>query len=283
MGTLYVVATPIGNLGDFSPRAVEVLKNCDLILVEDTRQTIKLLNYFSIKTKMVSYHKFNESKRSKEIIEKLKDGLNIALVSDAGTPCVSDPGYIMVRDARIEGINVLGVPGCSASITALQVSGLDSSTFSFYGFVPTINKERTKLFNDIRESNINVKILYESPKRIFKLLEDLKKEFPGALVCVCTELTKMHEKSFYGPIEIVYETLKNDKNAEKGEYVVLIQNEKISKTKENPCLEAMIIDAMIKNEFSLKDAISYVNKNNDNISKKDIYNASLNLKELLKK
>lgn len=283
MGTLYVVATPIGNLGDFSARAIDVLSGCDLILVEDTRQTIKLLNHFNIKTKMLSYHKFNEAKRTNEIISKLKNGLNIALVSDAGTPCVSDPGYVIVKQARKEGVAVIGIPGCSASITALSVSGLDSSSFAFYGFVPTVNKEKRKLFDELKLSNIKTKILYESPKRVLSLLQDLTSEMPGCMVCVCSELTKVHERSYYGKVEEVYDLLMNDKDAQKGEYVVLIQNEVVTTKKAPLSLEAMIIDVMSKQNCTLKEAINVVSNDNDNLSKKDVYNAGLNLKKIMQK
>lgn len=282
MGILYVVATPIGNLSDFSPRAIETLKNSDLILVEDTRQTIKLLNHFDIKTKMVSYHKFNEIKRTKEIIEDLKNGKNISLVSDAGTPCISDPGYILVKEARENGINVIGIPGASAVITSLSICGLDTSSFSFYGFVPTENKLKKELFDRIKHSDIKTKVVYESPKRLIKLLEEIKKEIPGCVVCICSELTKVHESSYCGKIEELYEfMIKNEDNI-KGEYVVLISNNKLNEEKQNICLEALIIDAVVKNNCSIKDAIDIVNKENKEISKKQIYNASLNLKKIIK-
>lgn len=282
MGTLYVVATPIGNLGDFSPRAVETLRNSDLILVEDTRQTIKLLNYFDIKTKMISYHKFNETKRTNEIIEELKDGKVISLVSDAGTPCISDPGYVLVKEARKEGISVLGIPGASAVITALSIGGLDTSSFAFYGFIPTENKLKKELFEEIKYSNIKTKVVYESPKRLIKFLEELKKEIPGCVVCVCSELTKMHESSIYGTIEEVYQILKNNPDSNKGEYVILISNDALIKKQLEISLESLIIDAVVKNNCTIKDAIDIVNRENKDISKKEIYNASLNLKKIIK-
>ena len=203
MGTLFIVATPIGNLSDFSKRAVETLKECDLILVEDTRQTIKLLNFFEIKKKMVSYHKFNEKERTMEIINDLKNGKNIALVSDAGTPCISDPGYILVKEARENNIKVIGIPGCSAVITALSIGGLDTSSFSFYGFVPTENKAKKQLFNEIKTSKVKTKVIYESPKRIIKTLSELSNDIPECVVSVCSELTKIHEKCIYGKIDEV--------------------------------------------------------------------------------
>lgn len=281
MGTLYVVATPIGNLSDFSPRAIKTLKESDLILVEDTRQTIKLLNHFDINTKMVSYHKFNESKRTEEIIEELKLGKNISLVSDAGTPCISDPGYILVKKAREEKIDVIGIPGCSAVITALSIGGLDTSSFCFYGFVPTVTKDKKRLFDKIKYSDIKTKVIYESPKRIIKLLSEIKKEIPGCAVCICNELTKVHENAVYGKIEEVYEKMSSNVDAEKGEYVILINNEPIiSDATETISLEAKIVEEMKKNSCSLKDAIKKVSDKNEDVSKKDIYNASLNLKNM---
>lgn len=282
MGTLYVVATPIGNLGDFSKRAVETLENCDLILAEDTRQTIKLLNYFNIKNKMEAYHKFNEKEKSSKLIDRLKNGENIALVSDAGTPCISDPGYILVNEARKNDINVYGVPGACAAITALSISGIDTSSFSFYGFVPTENKEKKELFEKLKNSDIETKILYESPKRIIKLMEEIEKEIPDALICICSELTKLHEKSYYGKIDKVIDALRKDKDVTKGEYVIILNNKKEHQDKEDISLEAKLVDEMIKNKCSLKEAINLVNDKNKDISKKDIYNASLNIKNAIK-
>lgn len=282
MGVLYIVATPIGNLNDFSKRAVDTLTNCDLILAEDTRQTLKLLSHFNIKNKLMAYHKFNEMKKVDEIVKYLKGDSNIALVSDAGTPCISDPGYILVKRAREENIKVLSVPGCSAVISALSISGLDTSSFSFYGFVPNDNKERKKLFEEINYSKIKTKVLYESPKRIIKLLEDLKNYFPNSYISVCSELTKIHEKTVYGKVEEVYESFLNDENANKGEYVILISNYVKEKEDNNLSIESLLVDEIIKNKVSLKEAIASVNKKYENISKRDIYNASLNLKEYLR-
>lgn len=283
MGTLFVVATPIGNLNDLSLRAIETLKNVDYILVEDTRQTIKLLNHFEIKNKMVSYHKFNEKERTEEIIIDLKNDKNIALVSDAGTPCISDPGYIVVKKALESDIKVIGVPGCSAVITALSVGGLDTSSFAFYGFVPTDNKLKKELFEKIKHSNVKTKVVYESPKRIIKLLRDLSNEIPGCAVSVCSELTKIHETCIHGKIEDVYVKMKDDPNSLKGEYVVLINNEPEKYQENEISIEAMLIDAVIKNDCSIKEAIKLVNEENDNVSKKEIYNASLNIKSILKR
>lgn len=283
MGTLYVVATPIGNLNDFSPRAIKTLQEVDYILVEDTRQTIKLLNHFNIKNKMISYHKFNEKERTKSVIQDLNNGKNVALVSDAGTPCISDPGYILVKEALENDIKVLGIPGCSAVITALSISGLDTASFSFYGFVPTENKQKKLLFDEIKTSKIKTKVIYESPKRLIKLLKEIKSEIPGCVVSVCSELTKVHEKCILGKIDDVLEKLEQDPNNSKGEYVILISNEPEKEENEKISLEAMIIDEVVKNNCSLKDAINVINSKNDDISKKDIYNARLNLKDILKR
>ena len=266
-----------------SKRAIETLEKCDLILAEDTRQTVKLLNYFNIKGKMKSYHKFNESKVVDEIIEKLRKGMDIALVSDAGTPCISDPGYVLVKKAREEEIEVLGVPGCSAVIDALSISGLDTTSFTFYGFVPTENKQKKELFDEIKESKVKTKVLYESPKRILKLLEELNEQMPGCAVCVCTELTKLHEKAYFGEIGDVLKRMKADSNAEKGEYVVIIENDVIIKEDDEVTLEAKLLNEVIINECSIKEAIDILNKKEKGISKKDIYNASLNLKKYINK
>ena len=283
MGILYVVATPIGNLDDFSPRAIKTLKECDFILAEDTRNTIKLLNHFDIKKKMISYHKFNEINRSEEIIKAIKNGSNVALVSDAGTPCISDPGYVLVKKVRENDIDVISIPGCSAVIAPLSVSGLDTSTFTFYGFVPTENKLKKEMFEEIKSSKVKTKILYESPKRIVKLMEYIKQELPDSFVCVCSELTKLHEKSFYGKVDEVLVKMLKSEGIDKGEYVVLIQNEfKELEHNESYSIESKIIDYMVKNSCSMKSAIEEINKKEKNISKNDIYKASLRLKDILK-
>ena len=282
MGILYVVATPIGNLGDISKRALEVLRDVDIILCEDTRHSLILLNHYEIKNKLISYHKFNEKERSSMIIDDLKNGKNIAIITDAGTPCVSDPGYILIRDAKNNGIEVIGVGGISACITALSVSGIDSSSFSFYGFFPRENKDKEKLMDDIIKSNIKTYIFYESPKRIIKTLEYIYLKLGNVLISVSSDLTKVHEKNYYGKIDKVISELKNNDNSSLGEYTFIIEKELVKEDEINLSIEALLIDEVIKNNISLKDAIDIVNKNNSNLSKKDIYNASLNLKNILK-
>lgn len=284
MGNLYVVATPIGNLNDMTQRAIETLKEVDYILCEDTRTSLKLLNHFDIKNKLVSYHKFNEQDRSDSIINDLKKGMNIAVISDAGTPCINDPGEVIVRRAREEQIPVFGIGGISAVITALSISGLDSSSFTYYGFFPREKKEQRKLIEEIDRSDIKTFVFYESPKRIIKTLEILEKELPNIKVSISKELTKLHEKNYYGDIAKVLQKLKNDEKAQVGEYTFIIEKPKqIQKEENDISIEALLIDLIIKKNITIKEAVDIVNKENQNLSKKDIYNASLNLKSFLNK
>ena len=279
MGTLYIVATPIGNLGDITFRALEVLKSVDLILCEDTRQTIKILNHFDFKNKLISYHKFNENEKSDEIVKELVSGKNIALVSDAGTPLISDPGYPLVLKAREAGVAVLGVPGASAVITALSISGMETTNFSFLGF---LSKDNSK-FNDelelIDNSLINTFVIYESPKRLVSLVKKLDERFSNSKIFIASDLTKLHERSFYGNTHEVLTIIQNDSNIEKGEYVIIFQKENINKeVEEDYSLEAKLVDAIFKNNLDMKDAINLLSQRKD-IKKNDLYKASLNLKE----
>jgi len=285
VGTLYIVATPIGNLGDITARAIETMQNVDLIAVEDTRVTIKLLNYFNIKTKMISYHNFNEEKRTNEIITHLEQGRDIALVSDAGTPCISDPGFLLVKKSKEKGINVIGIPGPSAIINALAISGLPSTNFTFYGFLAKENSKFNKQIKEIKESIIPTFIFYESPRRIVKLIDKLMSEFPNSFVSIASDMTKKFERNFFGPIEEVYEVIKNDEKIEKGEYVIILSKEKNKENKkeESFSLEALLIDTMIKENISIKDAIDFLSKQNKSLSKNKLYDASLNLKDLFKR
>ena len=280
MGNLYVIATPIGNLSDISYRALEILKSVSLVCCEDTRQTIKIFNHYGIKQKMTSYHKFNENSKKDSIIQKLLDGEDVAVVSDAGMPCISDPGYILVKKAREEGINVYSVPGPSASVSALSVSGLDSKMFSFIGFLSQESKKRKEEFEIIKESKIDTFIIYESPKRIVKLVDELKNIFKNANLFIVNDLTKIHERSFYGKIDSVYEKIKIDKNIEKGEYVLILQKESKDEKKEeiNLSLEALIVDEIIKNKVSIKDAINILSEKG--YKKNDLKDASLRLKKI---
>lgn len=283
MGNLYIVATPIGNLQDITFRALDILKNVDYIACEDTRQTIKLLNHYDIKNKLVAYHKFNELSKSNFIIDDLKKGMNIAIVTDAGTPCISDPGYIVIKKAREKNINIYAIPGASAVVSALSVSGVDTSNFTFIGFLPVDNTKFNEEINKIKESKINTFVIYESPKRIVKLFSKLKDIFPQSIVYIASDLTKIHERGFFGTIEEVYEQISNDPNIEKGEYAIVLQKNDKTDSKEEIeiSLEAIIVDYMIKNNCSSKEAIKGISEKNKNIRKNDLYEASLNLKNLL--
>lgn len=283
MGSLYVVATPIGNLEDISKRALRIMESVSIILCEDTRVSIKLLNHYGIKKKLVSYHKFNEEKKLDEIIRKLKDGEDIALISDAGTPLISDPGYILVKECRNLGIEVIGIPGASAIITALSISGMELNNFSFFGFLSTNNKKFESDINIIKNSEVKTVVLYESPKRIVKLVERLCKFFPNSNLFIGSDLTKMHERGFFGKIEEVYEIIKNDSKIEKGEYVLVLEKEEIKTEEEteSSSLESFIIDVMVKDNISMKEAIERVSIDKK-IPKNKVYNASLRLKEILK-
>lgn len=285
MGTLYVVATPIGNLSDVSKRTLEILEHVDFIAVEDTRQTVKLLNYYNIKKKMIAYHKFNEKSKSNDIVSSLLNGANVALVSDAGTPCISDPGYFLVKAARENGINVIGIPGPSATVLSLSISGLDTSKYSFIGFLPTTNKEFNDEIDKMKKSDINTFIIYESPKRLVKLVEKLMNSFPKSNLFIASDLTKLHERHFFGEISYVYDIIKNDPKIEKGEYVLILEkkDELIEEKELDLSIESMLVDIILKNNCSLKDAIAILNKENKYLKKNSIYEASLNLKKMLEK
>lgn len=283
MGTLYVVATPIGNLNDMTKRAIETLKEVDIILCEDTRTSMKLLNNFNIKNKLMSYHKYNEQEQTKNIIKLLKQDKNIAIITDAGTPCISDPGYILVKGARENNITVIPIGGISALITALSASGIETDKFTFQGFFPRETKEKTKLLEELNKTTIKVHIFYESPKRIIKTLEYLKNNLEIEKISIFKELTKLHEKNYYGSLEEVLNKLQNEEKTTQGEYTFIIKTKQKQETKQNISLEALIIDKLIKEQKTIKEIVEILNKENKNISKKDLYNASLNLKQILKK
>ena len=283
MGTLYVVATPIGNLNDMTKRAIETLKELYIILCEDTRTSMKLLNNFNIKNKLMSYHKYNEQEQTKNIIKLLKQDKNIAIITDAGTPCISDPGYILVKEARENNITVIPIGGISALITALSASGIETDKFTFQGFFPRETKEKTKLLEELNKTTIKVHIFYESPKRIIKTLEYLKNNLDIEKISIFKELTKLHEKNYYGSLEEVLNKLQNEEKTNQGEYTFIIKTKQKQEKEQNISLEALIIDKLIKEQKTIKEIVEILNKENKNISKKDLYNASLNLKQILKK
>ena len=228
MSYLYIVATPIGNLDDITFRAINILKSVDYILCEDTRQSQKILSNFDIKNKkLISYHQHSDDKKLNEIIELLRHGNNIAVVTDAGTPCISDPGYILIKNAREElkeNLKIIPIPGASAAISALSVCGFNLSSFNFLGFIPNKNG-REKFIKNIAKNNDNVFCFYESCYRIEKLLDQIEKIFieekqENRQIFIIREITKMFETSYFGNIIEVKEQMKNDMM--KGEFVVVI-------------------------------------------------------------
>jgi 16S rRNA (cytidine1402-2'-O)-methyltransferase len=202
MGTLFVVATPIGNLSDISNRALEILRQVDVVACEDTRQTIKLLNHFGIQKSLTSYHEFNEEKKAEELSAKLAAGAKVALVSDAGTPAIADPGYRLVRICRQRGIPIVAIPGPSAVMAAISVSGLPSDEFMFIGFLPSKRSARREKLIAVANVTCTL-VLYEAPHRIEASLEDMQDILGDREVCVARELTKIHEEFVFGKISEV--------------------------------------------------------------------------------
>ena len=219
-GTLYIVSTPIGNLEDITLRAVRILREVDAIACEDTRQTRKLLDHFGIVKPMVSYHDHNEAARAAELVEKLDAGANVALVSDAGTPLVSDPGYRLVKAAIAAEIPVVPIPGPSAMISALAGSGLATDSFRFCGFLPPKTTQRRKIFEQLRSEDCTL-IFFEAPHRILEALEDIEAVLGGREVVVARELTKLHEEFLRGTAAEIHERLAARPSI-KGEITLLI-------------------------------------------------------------
>lgn len=220
LGKLYLVATPIGNLEDITFRAINTLKEVDIIAAEDTRHTLKLLNHYEISKPLISYHRHNEDVKSDVLISKLLEGQNIAVVTDAGTPGISDPGEEIVKEAIKNSIEVIPIPGACALINALIVSGLNTKSFAFYGFLPLNKKNREDALNKIKKENKTV-ILYEAPHKILKTLQDIL-NFIGDVNCVLAkEITKIHEEYNRGKISEIIDRL-GEKEIIKGEYVLLL-------------------------------------------------------------
>lgn len=219
-GTLYLCATPIGNLEDMTFRAVRILREADLIAAEDTRNSVKLLNHFEIQTPMTSYHEYNKYDKGRKLVEKLLEGKKIALITDAGTPGISDPGEELVRMCHEAGITVTAVPGAAACITALTISGLPTRRFAFEAFLPADKKEREAVLETLEKEQRTI-VLYEAPHRLVKTLKLLAGRLGERQVSVCRELTKRHETVYRAllPEAAAY----YEKNAPKGECVVVIQ------------------------------------------------------------
>jgi 16S rRNA (cytidine1402-2'-O)-methyltransferase len=221
-GTLFIVATPIGNLDDITFRAFEVLKSVDFVLAEDTRHSKKLLSHLDISKPIRAFHEHNEREKTKAIISEIYSGKSIALISDAGTPLISDPGYFLVAQAKKEGLKVVPIPGPTALITALSASGLASDSFTFLGFLPSKQTARVKLLRGLVDRTETI-IFYESPKRVLATLTDMQTIFGDSReVCLAKELTKAFETIQTGSIPNLIEYLTIDQNHQKGEFVILI-------------------------------------------------------------
>ena len=278
-GKLYLVPTPIGNLKDITLRALEVLENADVVAAEDTRQTIKLLNHFNLKKTLISYHMHNEQGKSNEILERLKSGENIALVSVAGMPGISDPGSVIVKKCIEEGLDFEVLPGATAFATALIYSGLDSSAFMFKGFIPRDNKSRNILVEELKDRKETL-IFYEAPHRLLSTLDFLFKNFGDRNIAVCRELTKLHEEIVRGKLSEVMEHFID--NSPRGEFVLVLDGlseEEIEKEKRAEFEELSIEEHIVKyiNEgLSKKDAIKKVAKDRK-LPKSEIYKYSTNI------
>jgi 16S rRNA (cytidine1402-2'-O)-methyltransferase len=282
MPTLYVIATPIGNLGDMSPRAVETLKNVGLIAAEDTRVTVKLTAHFDIHTPLTSCHEHNEENKSRKIIEKmLVENIDAALATDAGTPAISDPGYLLVKAAWEAGINVLSVPGPTAMASALSICGFDTAEFAFYGFLPRQKKELLKKLTEIGQG-VPVAVMHESPHRVVELMEAIAETFPVARVAVCCDLTKRYELTLRGNVMEVLTAMRQNPNVEKGEYCLVLDLHDVPKQEENKTpaisLEARILEAML-NGAALREAVDILTASGE--KKNAAYAASLRVKEFL--
>ena len=266
-GTIYLVATPIGNLEDITFRAINILKQVDLIAAEDTRHTLKLLNHFEIHKSLVSYHRHNESIKTKGIIDQVLEGKNIAIVTDAGTPGISDPGEEIVRQAIDAKINVIPIPGACAFVNSLIVSGISTKIFSFYGFLPLNKKNRKEVLEKIKKEKKTV-ILYEAPHKLQKTLTDLLEQVGDIKICLAKELTKVHEQKWYGNISTVMEKCKEPK----GEFVLVLDlNENVEnrEEEENQTLEEQY-DFYEKQGFTKKEIIKKIAKDR-NVPKNEIY------------
>lgn len=272
-GTLYLCATPIGNLGDITLRVIELLKECDLIAAEDTRNTLKLLNHFNIDTPMTSYHEHNKFSKGPVLLEKLKEGKNIALVTDAGMPGISDPGEDMARLCRQEGIPVTVAPGASAVVTALVLSGMPARRFIFEGFLPTDKKERAEVLARL-EKETRTTVFYEAPHRLTDTLKELLKSAGNRDAACVREITKKYE-------EVKKDSLENllafyGENPPKGEFVVIVGGADAEKLRQEEIegWESISLEEHMKkytdSGISEKDAMKQVAKDRG-VSKREIY------------
>lgn len=224
-GILYLCATPIGNLGDISFRVVETLRNVDMIAAEDTRNSMKLLNHFQIETPMTSYHEYNRVEKARYLIGLMQEGKEVALVTDAGTPAISDPGETLVVLCREAGIQVTSLPGAAACITALTLSGLSTRRFCFEGFLPSEKKERKEVLEELAQESRTM-VLYEAPHHLVKLLQELKEALGDRKITICRELTKKFETVM--PMTLEEAVTYYERNEPRGEYVLVVEGKGIA-------------------------------------------------------
>ena len=269
---LYLVSTPIGNLKDITFRAIEILKKSDFILCEDTRVSKNLLNKYEIKSKLISNHKFNEKKNTEKIIDHLKSGKTISLISDAGTPSISDPGAILVNECVKQDIRIFSIPGPSAVVSAVSISGF-SEKFFFYGFFPEKKQTLENELQKLSELNSSL-VFFVSPRKINKIIPVLKKNFNGRKIVFCKEITKFYEEYIRKDIDDLKLFIKEPK----GEFTIIISEKIIDKNTSQELSESdKGIIRMLINKISLKEITSIVSQDK-NISKKEIYNYCLKLK-----
>ena len=271
---LYIVSTPIGNLEDVTVRALGVLKEVDIIACEDTRVTKKLLSRYGISKPLVSYHEHNEIEKAKELLSVLKEGRSIALVSDAGTPGVSDPGYRLVKLASEQNIEVLALPGPSAAVSALSVSGLPTSSFAFFGFPPRTKKALTGFLDRIK-SYPETLIFYESPKRVLKTLPVMSEVLGDRNVSLSRELTKLYEETLRGKASQIIDTLR-ERNTIKGEIVIVVEGHSGKTDEINIDTVDNSLESFRKQGVSLKDAVSLVSEQSG-YSKSKTYKRALKI------
>lgn len=268
-GKLIILGTPIGNLGDISPRAIETLKNTDFIAAEDTRVTIKLLNHFEIKKPLISYYKHNKNFKGGVICERILNGETCVLVSDAGMPAISDPGEDLVRECADLGIPVSVVPGPSALVCALAVSGLPTGRFTFEGFL-TVNKKNRKKHLEELVNETRTMVFYEAPHKLLNTLTDFLKIFGDRKICIVKELTKIHEDILRTSISKALE-IYSEINKPKGEYVLILEGAK-KKTEKISLKEAsQLAKELVNNGFSASQAAKQISKQTG-LKKSDIYN-----------
>ncbi|CAM3553935.1 16S rRNA (cytidine(1402)-2'-O)-methyltransferase [Parendozoicomonas haliclonae] len=277
-GELYVVATPIGNLADLSPRAKDILMSVDVIAAEDTRHTSKLLGHFGIRRQLLACHDYNERERSEQIVKRLQAGESVALVSDAGTPLISDPGYHLVNAVREAGLKAVPVPGACAMVAALSVSGLPSDRFFFEGFLPAKGSGRRKRITELADF-AHTWIVYESPHRITDMLDDMFTVLGGdRRLVLARELTKTFETVLSGTVAELQKILAEDTNQQRGEFVVLVQGApKSDILDEEVTEEALRIMTVLVEELPLKQA-SQIAAKLTGLKSKPLYKAGLALK-----